>query len=138
MAMFGFSFVILDILEESLLHKQIKEIVPSIRYNSCTEKDKCNLLHMKSMEPTDLYISFFYPSIKFTFSFPDIIPGASYYALFVELTKNIPCQLLLEDKERFTKRPVIWKKENNDYDPAKFEFAGNNETTGYQFALSIR
>ena len=85
-----------------------------------------------------MYLSFFYPSIKFTFSFPDIIPGASYYAFFVELTKNVPCQLLLEDKERFTRRPVIWKKEINDYDPAKFEFLGNNETTAYQFALTIR
>ena len=131
--------MILDILEESFLHKQIKEIVPSIWYNSCNVKDKCNLLQEKSMEPFDLYISFFYPSIKFTFSFPDIIiPGGSYYTLFVELNKNIPCQLLLEDKERFTRRPVIWKKEINDYDPAKFEFLGNNETTAYQFALTIR
>ena len=136
--MFSFSFVILDILEESFSYKQIKEIVPSIWLNSCNEKDKCNLIDLRSMEPNDLYISFSYPSIKFTFSFPDIIPGGSYYTLFVELRKNIPCQLLLEDKERFTRRPVIWKKEINDYDPAKFEFAGNNETTGYQFALSIR
>ena len=135
--MLSFSFVILDILEESFSYKQIKEIVPSIWYNSCNVKDKCNL-NGTSMEPTDLYISFFYPSIKFTFSFPDIIPGGSYYTLFVELKKNIPCQLLLEDKERFTRRPVIWKKEINDYDPAKFDFLGNNETTGYQFALSIR
>ena len=93
---------------------------------------------MQSIEPTDLYMAFSYPSIKFTFSFPDIIPGGSYYTLFFTLKKNIPCQLLLEDKERFTKRPVIWTKEINDHDPAKFEFPKNNDSTVYEFALSIR
>ena len=93
---------------------------------------------MQSTEPTDLYIAFSYPSIKFTFSFPDIITGGSYYTFFLTLKKNIPCQLFLEDKERFTKRPVIWTKEINDYDPAKFEFLRNNESTVYEFALSIR
>ena len=137
MAMFGFSFVILDILEESRLYKHIKDIVPSIGYNSCNEKDKCT--DWVYLEPSDSYITFAYPSMKFTFSFPDVIPGGSFYtyAYAIFLKKKIACQLLLEDKERFTKRPVTWTKEF--IDQADLEFSGkNHESTVYEFALSIR
>ena len=128
-------FVILDILEESLLYKQIDEIVPLIGYNSCNEKDVCtNLVHI---QPTDIYIAFAYPLIKFTFSFPDIIPRGSYYTFSFHLKKNIPCRLLLEDKERFTRRPVNWEKRIFN-DPADFEFSKNNESSVFEFALTLR
>ena len=126
--------MILDILEESYLYKQINDIVPSIGYNSCNEKDKCT--DWVYIEPSDMYIAFAYPSMKFTFSIPYVIPGGSFYTFAIFLKKNIPCRLLLEDKERFTKRPVTWTKEF--IDQADFEFSGNNESTVYEFALSIR
>ena len=113
----------------------MKEVVPSTLFSSCHNGNCSALVPIKAI---DMYISYAYPMIKFTFAFPDIKAGVSRYDFVLHLEKNIPCQLLLEDKERFTRRPVIWKKEINDYDPAKFEFLGNNETTGYQFALSIR
>ena len=93
---------------------------------------------MTHIKPTDMYIAFAYPSMKFTFSFPDIIPGGSYYTLAFYLKKNIPCRLLLEDKNRFTRRSVIWKKEIVFNDPAVIESSRNNESAVYEFALSIR
>ena len=125
-------------MEDSYIYKQIKEIVPSFSLNSCNVKKKCNLLQMNQMEPTDLFIAFSYPSIKFTFSFPDILPGGSFYKFYFHLKKNIPCRLLLEDRERFTRRPVIWTKEINNHDPAKIDFPRKIDTTVFDFALSIR
>ena len=93
---------------------------------------------MAHIKPTDMYVAFAYPSMKFTFSFPDMIPGGSYYTLAFYLKKNIPCRLLLEDKNRFTRRTVIWKKEIVFNDPAVIEFSRNNESAVYEFALSIR
>ena len=127
-------FVTLDLLEESTLYQKIQEIVPEIYYNSCSH----NCTDLVSIKPTDLYIAYSYPSIKFTFSFPDLIPGAPYYTFGFDLKKNIPCRLLLEDKERFTRRPVIWTKDMNLNDPAEFEFSRKDESTVYEFALSIR
>ena len=128
-------FVILDILEESYLYKHIKEIVPLIGYNSCYEKEKCT--DIVRVQPTDLYITFAYPFMKFTISYPNIKPGGSFYTYAFFLKKNIPCRLLLEDKERFTKRPVTWTKEF--IDQADLEFSGkNHESTVYEYALSIR
>ena len=126
----------LDIIEESRLYKQIDDIVPVIIYNSCTENDKCT--DLARIKPTDMYVAFSYPSMKFTFSFPDIIPKRSYYTFAFHLRKNMPCRLLLEDKKRFTRRPVIWKKEIVYNDPAIFEFSRKNESAVYEFALSIR
>ena len=128
--------MILDILEESRLYKQIDEIVPLIGYNSCNEKDVCT--NLEYIQPTEKYISFAYPTIKFTFSFPNITPRGSYYTFSFHLTKNIPCRLLLEDKERFTRRSLIWKKEIIVNDLADFEFFRNNESSVYEFALSLR
>ena len=89
---------ILDVLEEMILYKQIEDILPIIGYNSCHEKEKCtNLVHIK---PTDMYISFAYPSMKFTFSYPDIKPGGSYYTFSFHLKRDIDCRFLLEGKER--------------------------------------
>ena len=128
--------MILDILEDSRLYKQIDEIVPLIGYNSCNEKDVCtNLVHI---QPTDMYIAFAYPFIKFTFSFPDIIPRGSYYTFSFTLTKNITCRLLLEDKERFTRRSLIWKNEVIVNDLVDFELSRNNDSSVYEFALSLR
>ena len=129
-------FVILDILEESYLYKHIKEIVPLIGYNSCYEKEKCT--DIVRVQPTDLYITFAYPFMKFTISFPNIKSGGSFYTYAFFLKKNIPCRLLLEDKERFTRRYIMWKKEITIYDDADFEFAGKNESHVYEFLLSIR
>ena len=126
--------MILDLLKESLLYQQIQEIVPEIQYSSCD----AHCTDLVSTKPTDLYIAYSYPSIKFTFSFPDLILGAAYYNFGFYLEKNIPCRLLLEDKERFTRRPVIWTKEINVNDPAEFEFSGRKQSTVYEFALSIR
>ena len=130
-------FVILDILEESYLYKQIKEIVPLIGLITCIEKNK-KCTPSEQREPIDTYISFAYPSMKFTFSFPDIFPGGSFYTLLFHLKKNIPCLLLLEDTKRFTRRPVKWKKEIIFDDSAFVEFSRNNESTVYEFALSLR
>ena len=129
--------MILDILKESYLYKQIKEIVPKSRlsYKSCNEKDKCT--KYVTIHPTDLHITFAYPSIKFTISYPDINPGA-YYTLSFHLKKDIDCRLLLEDKERFTRRPTMWRKEIIINDQADFEFSGKNESHVHEFLLSIR
>ena len=124
---------ILDVLEEMILYKQIEDILPIIGYNSCHEKEKCtNLVHIK---PTDMYISFAYPSMKFTFSYPDIKPGGSYYTFSFHLKRNIDCRFLLEGKERFTRRSVIWNQDISDQ--ADFVFSGNSNPSVYEFALSI-
>ena len=133
---FKYICAFLDIIEESRVYKQIDEIVPKIIFHSCTENDKCTGL--TRIKPKDMYIAFGYPSMKFTFSFPDIIPRSSYYTFAFHLKKDLHCHLLLEDKERFTRRPVIWKKETVFNDPAIFEFSRNNESAVYEFALSIR
>ena len=95
---------------------------------------------MKVGKPTDIYTSYAYPMIKFTFAFPDIkdLGLGSYYEFTIDLKKNIPCRLLLEDKERFTRRPVIWAKEINNHDPAEFDFPKSNESTVYDLALTLR
>ena len=131
-------FVILDILEECRLYKHITDIVSSITLTSCKEKDKCT--DTENIQPTEMYIAFAYPSMKFTFSIHDISPGESYYSFFFKLKKNIPCRLFLEDKNRFTIRPVTWKKEIIYDNQAEFEFSGNgNEKSKvYEFTLSIR
>ena len=76
--------------------------------------------------------------IKFTFAFPDINAEELYYVFGFHLNKNIPCRLLLEDKERFTRRPVIWAKEINNHDPAEYDFSRSNESTVYDLALTLR
>ena len=133
--MFKF-FVVLGILNESVIYTKLKQIVPEIHSNSCHEKKKCT--DTVKIEPTDLYIAFAYPSIKFTFSFPDIIPGGTFYNFGFQLKKNIPCRLMSEDKERFTRRLVIWTKEMDNHDPAEFEFSESNNGSEYEFALTIR
>ena len=82
-----------------------------------------------------MHISFAYPSMKFTFSYPDINPGGSYYTFSFHLKKDIDCLFLVEDKERFTRRPVIWKKEM--LNQADVEFFRDNKSTVHEFALSI-
>ena len=93
---------------------------------------------MKFVEPIELFRAFAYPAMKFTFSFPDIIPEASLYTFAFDLAKNIPCRLLLEDKERYTRRLVIWTKESNNHDRTEFEFPKSNESTVYEFELTLR
>ena len=113
----------------------MKEVVPSTLFSSCHDGNCSDLV---PVEAIDMYISYAYPMIKFTFAFPDIKAGVSRYDFVLHLEKNIPCQLLLEDKERFTRRPVIWAKEINNHDPAEFEFSISNESTVYDFALTLR
>ena len=129
-------FVILDILEECCLFKHIKDIVPTIILSTCREKDRCT--DSRIIRPTDTYIAFAYPSIKFTFSIPNISPGESFYSFSFLLNKRIPCRLLLEDKNRFTRRPVTWKREIIFDNQAEFEFSGDEESKVYEFSLSIR
>ena len=128
--------MILDILEECRLYSHIKDIVPTIFLTSCREKDKCT--DTEEIQPTETYIAFAYPSMKFTFSFPNISPGESFYSFYLLLNKRIPCRLLLEDKNRFTRRPVTWKKEIIFDNQAEFELSGNEESKMYEFTLSIR
>ena len=131
--------MILDILEECRLYKHIKDIVSSITFVSCKEKDKCTDPY--EIQPTSKYIAFTYPSIKFTFSIPNISPGESYYSFFLMLKKNVSCRLLLEDKNRYTMRPVTWKKEIISDNQAEFEFSRNGneeESKVYEFTLSLR
>ena len=105
-------------------------------FRCCHYNGKCTKL--KVGKPTDIYTSYAYPMIKFTFAFPDIKAGVSRYDFVIYLKKNIPCQILLEDKERFTRRPVIWAKEINNHDPAEFDFSKSNESTVYDLALTLR
>ena len=85
-----------------------------------------------------MYIAPYYPSIKFTFAFPEIKPKGNFYTFAIYLNKSIPCKLLLEDKERFTRRPVVWTKEINDIQPAEIEFFASEESTVHEYILTIR
>ena len=109
--------------------------MPKILFTSC-HKEHCS--NLSSVEPIQLFRTFTYPSVKFTFSFPDIIPGAELYTFAFFLKKEIPCRLLLEDKERFTRRLIIWTKELRFHDQTEIEFHKTNESTMYEFALTLR
>ena len=114
----------------------MEEIVLSTQLRSCHYNGNCTELVVG--KPTEMYTSYAYPMIKFTFAFPDIKAVGSYLEFNVDLKKNIPCRLLLEDKERFTRRPVIWAKEINNHDPEEFDFSKSNESTVYDLALTLR
>ena len=128
--------MILAILEECRLYKHMKDIVPTIALSLCREKDKC--IDYENIQPTDTHISFAYPSMKFSFSIPNISPGESLYSFYLLINKSIPCRLLVEDKNRFTRRPVTWKREIIFDNQAEFEFSGDEESKVYEFSLSIR
>ena len=127
--------MILEILNETSLYKDLKDIVPKIMFNSC-HNEHCSAF--STVEPIQLFKTFTYPSLKFTFSFPNIITGAAHYNFGFFLTKEISCRLLLEDKERFTRRLVIWTKELGFHDQTEIEFYKTNESTVYEFALTLR
>ena len=105
-------------------------------YLSCHIEGGCS--QNKNFEPNDLYIASYYPSIKFTFAFPEIKPQGNFYTFAISLNKSIPCKLLLEDKERLTRRPVVWPKEINDIQPAEIEFSESEESTVHEYTLRMR
>ena len=76
--------------------------------------------------------------MKFTFVFPEIKAKGIWYTFAISLNKSIPCKLLLEDKERYIRRPVVWPNENNIIQPAEIEFFANDESTVHEYVLKIR
>ena len=76
--------------------------------------------------------------MKFTFVFPEIKAKGIFYTFAISLNKSIPCKLLLEDKERYRRRPVVWPKEINDIQPAEIEFSESEEPTVHEYTLRIR
>ena len=78
--------------------------------------------------------------MKFTFAFPEIKAKGIFYTFAISLNKSIPCKLLLEDKERYIRRPVVWPNENNIIQPAaaEIEFFASDESTVHEYVLKIR
>ena len=130
------SDLVSEIFDESSIYKTIREIVASVFYFSCHIEGGCGPRNY--FEPDDLYIVSSYPSMKFTFAFPEIKTKGIFYTFSISLNKSIPCKLLLEDKERFTRRPVVWTKEINDIQPAEIEFFASEESTVHEYILTIR
>ena len=76
--------------------------------------------------------------MKFTFAFPEIKAKGIFYIFAISLNKSIPCKLLLEDKERFIRRPVVWPNENNIIQPTEIEIFASDESTVHEYVLKIR
>ena len=91
--------IFLEIYNESMLFDSLDDILNSILTSSCDE-ERCysnygivnlNLLHIIP----------YYPSVKLTFEFKNLVKGKEINTIAIYIKPNISCKLFIEDKRRF-------------------------------------
>ena len=89
----------LGIYNESMLFDSLDDILHFVLTSSCDE-ERCYSSYWKDIVKS-LHIIPFYPSIKFTFEFTNIVKGKEINTIGIYIKLNISCKLIIEDKRRF-------------------------------------
>ena len=89
----------LEIYDESMLFDSLDDIVPFVLTSSCDE-ERCYSSYWKDIVKS-LHIIPYYPSVKFTFEFTNIVKGKEINTIGIQIKRNISCKLVVEDKRRF-------------------------------------
>ena len=89
----------LEIYSESKLIDSLDDILNSVLTSSCDEERCYSTYGMMNINL--LHIIPYYPSVKLTFEFKNLVKGKELNSIGIYIKPNISCKLIIEDKQRF-------------------------------------
>ena len=84
-----------------MLYDSLDDILHFALTSSCDE-ERCYSSYWKEKDIVkSLHIIPYYPSVKLTFEFNNLVKGKELNTIAIQIKPNISCKLVLEDKRRF-------------------------------------
>ena len=91
----------LGIYNESMMFDSLDDILPFVLTSSC-DGERC-FNSYGNTNVNSLHILPYYPSVKFTFEFINMVKGKEISTIGIHIKPNISCKIFIEDKLRFAR-----------------------------------